>query len=74
VSVDDAYVKYNDDELSGSGNSFSYEVDLFDDGRDALIQPGNISPPEGYRIPGNWVEKEEGEPTYSQSNKSELGF
>jgi hypothetical protein len=74
VSVDDAYVKYNDDELSGSGNSFSYEVDLFDDGRDALIEENFITPPEGYRIPTEWVEKDEGVPTYNQPNKSELGF
>jgi len=75
VSVNNAFVNYNDDELSGSGNSFSYEVDLYDDGRDALIQPGYISPPEGYRVlEDNWVDKEEAETTYNQPNKSELGF
>lgn len=75
VSVNDAYVNYNDDDLSGSGNSFSYEVDLFDDGRDALINQSFITPPEGYKVKeSKWVNKVEAEETYDQPNKSELGF
>ena len=75
VSVDNAFVNYNDDELTGSGNSFSYEVDLFDDGRDALINQGFITPPEGYKVKeSEWVNKVEAEETYDQPNKSELGF
>ena len=75
VSVDNAYVNYNDDDLTGSGKSFSYEVDLFDDGRDALIKQEFITPPEGYRLrEDDWVNKFEAEETYQVDWKSELGF
>ena len=75
VSVDDAFVDYNDDELFGSGNGFSHDVDLYDDGRDALIEENFITPPEGYRLPDfGWADKNEAVKTYDAQNKSELGF
>jgi len=75
VSVDDAYVKYSDDDLFGSGNGFSYEVDLFDDGRDAVINRNYITPPGGYKVKDSgWVKKKENVETYSEPWKSELGF
>ena len=77
VSVPDGKVHYNGKpcDTSGGIGLKCENVELYDDGRDALINQSFITPPEGYKVKeSNWVNKVEAEETYDQPNKSELGF
>lgn len=76
VNTEAIDVKYDDTRrYIGSGPSAETSVELFDGGRDALIQPEYISPPEGYKVKeSNWIDKKEAEPTYEVDWRSELGF
>ena len=78
VEVDSANVEYNDDPeaCSGSGTSVSCNVELFDDGADAVIQKSYIDKPEGYDFADRWIKKDPDAPdNYPNTpNRSELGF
>jgi len=77
VEVDSANVEYNDnlEACVGSGTSVSCNVELYDDGRDAVIEKSYIDTSEEYEVrEEDWANKKEDVPTYYDQTKSELGF